>query len=69
MFPAAGECLGSFGGRGDGLGEFRTLRRIENAGDTLLALDRGSVNVAAHDLMRASFCGRTGSAPRWSATG
>ncbi|MYC89587.1 MAG: hypothetical protein F4X22_15365 [Gemmatimonadales bacterium] len=50
VFSAAGEFLGSFGGRGDGPGEFRTLRRIESAGDTLLALDRGRLTVAAHDL-------------------
>ena len=50
VFSAAGEFLGSFGGRGDGPGEFRSLRRIENAGDTLLALDRGRVTVAAPDL-------------------
>ncbi len=50
VFSAAGEFLGSFGGRGEGPGEFRSLRRIENAGDTLLALDRGRVTVAAHDL-------------------
>ena len=50
VFSAAGEFLGSFGRRGDGPGEFRILRRIENAGDTLLALDRGRVTVAAHDL-------------------
>ena len=50
VFSAAGEFLGSFGGSGDGPGEFRSLRRIENAGDTLLALDRGRVTVAAHDL-------------------
>ncbi|MCY3601127.1 MAG: hypothetical protein OXN85_14265 [Gemmatimonadetes bacterium] len=50
VFSAAGEFLGSFGGSGDGPGEFRSLRRIENAGDTLLALDRGRVTVATHDL-------------------
>jgi len=50
VFSAGGEFLGSFGGSGDGPGEFRSLRRIENAGDTLLALDRGRVTVAAHDL-------------------
>jgi len=35
---------------GDGPSEFRSLRRIENAGDTLLALGRGRVTVATHDL-------------------
>jgi len=50
VFSADGEFLGSFGGSGDGPGEFRSLRRIENAGDTLLALGRGRVTVAAHDL-------------------
>ena len=50
VFSANGEFLGSFGGSGDGPGEFRSLRRIENAGDTMLALGRGRVTVAAHDL-------------------
>lgn len=50
VFSATGEFQGSFGGSGDGPGEFRSLRRIENAGDTLLALDRGRVTVADRDL-------------------
>ena len=50
VFSANGGFLGSFGGSGDGPGEFRSLRRIENAGDTLLALGRGRVTVATHDL-------------------
>lgn len=50
VYSATGEFLGSFGGRGDGPGEFRSLRRIENAGDTLLALARGRVTVVAHNL-------------------
>ena len=50
VFSAAGEFQGSFGGRGDGPGEFRSLRGIENAGDTLLAFGRTRVTVAAPDL-------------------
>ncbi len=50
VFSENGGFLGSFGGSGDGPGEFRSLRRIEHAGDTLLALGRGRVTVAAHDL-------------------
>ncbi len=50
VFSATGEFLGSFGGRGDGPGEFRNLQAIENAGDTLLALGNGRVTVAAPDL-------------------
>ena len=41
----------SFGGSGEGPGEFGNLSVIENAGDTLLALDRdGRVTVVAPDL-------------------
>ncbi len=51
VFSAAGEFLGSFGGSGDGPGEFGDLSVIENAGDTLLALDTGGrVTVVAPDL-------------------
>ena len=50
VFSATGELLGSFGGEGDGPGEFRSLQAIDNAGDTLLALGRGRVTVAAPDL-------------------
>ena len=50
VFSATGEFQGSFGGRGDGPGEFRNLGRIENAGDTLLALGAGRVIVVASDL-------------------
>ena len=50
LFSASGEFLGSFGGEGDGPGEFRSLQAIDNAGDTLLALGRGRVTVAAPDL-------------------
>lgn len=51
MFSETGEFRGSFGGPGDGPGEFRNLWRIENAGDTLLALDaRRRVTVVAPDL-------------------
>ena len=50
VFSATGEFLGSFGGQGDGPGEFRNLQAIENAGDTLLALGTGRVAVAAPDL-------------------
>lgn len=50
LFTATGGFLGSFGGRGDGPGEFRSLQAIDNAGDTLLALGRGRVTVAAPDL-------------------
>ncbi|MDE2803660.1 MAG: hypothetical protein OXN18_00790 [Gemmatimonadota bacterium] len=50
LFSATGEFLGSFGGQGDGPGEFRSLQAIDNAGDTLLALGRGRVTVAAPDL-------------------
>ena len=50
VFSANGGFLGSFGGSGDGPSEFRSLRRIENAGDTLLALGRGRVTVATPDL-------------------
>ena len=39
VFSEAGEFRGSFGGPGEGPGEFSNLWRIENAGDTLLALD------------------------------
>ena len=51
VFSEAGAFLGSFGGRGDGPGEFRNLRAIENAGDTLLALGNGRVTVVAPDLV------------------
>ena len=50
VFSATGEFLASFGGRGDGPGEFRSLRGVENAGDTLLAFGRTRVTVAAPDL-------------------
>lgn len=50
VFSATGEFRASFGGEGDGPGEFRSLRRIENAGDTLLAFGDGRVTVAAPDL-------------------
>ena len=50
VFSATGEFQASFGGRGDGPGEFRSLRGIENAGDTLLAFGRTRVIVAAPDL-------------------
>lgn len=50
VFSAAGEFLASFGGRGDGPGEFRGLRGIENAGDTVVAFGRTRVTVAAPDL-------------------
>ena len=50
VYSATGEFLGSFGGRGDGPGEFANLGRVENAGDTLLALGGGRVVVASHDL-------------------
>ena len=62
VFSANGGFLGSFGGSGDGPGEFRSLRRIENAGDTLLALGRGRVTVAAHDLTVV----RTFNIDRWT---
>ena len=50
VYSPTGEFLGSFGGRGEGPGEFRNLQVIENAGDTLLALGNGRVTVAAPDL-------------------
>ena len=51
VFSATGEFLGSFGGSGDGPGEFRSLYVIENAGDTLLAMDSdGRVTLIAPDL-------------------
>ena len=51
MYSATGEFLGSFGREGDGPGEFRGLRVIENAGDNLLAMDSdGRVTVVAPDL-------------------
>ena len=51
LFSADGEFLGSFGGSGEGPGEFRSLSVIENAGDTLLAMDSdGRVTVVAPDL-------------------
>lgn len=51
VFSAAGEFLGSFGGSGEGPGEFGNLSVIENAGDTFLALDtEGRVTVVAPDL-------------------
>ena len=50
VFSATGEFLASFGGRGDGPGEFRSLRGIENAGDTVVAFGRTRVVVAAPDL-------------------
>ncbi len=62
VFSATGEFLGSFGGSGEGPGEFRSLRRIGNAGDTLLALGRGRVTVAAPDLTVV----RTFNIDRWT---
>ena len=50
VFSATGEFLESFGGRGQGPGEFRNLQAIEIAGDSLLALGRGRITVAAPDL-------------------
>ena len=51
VFSPSGEFLGSFGGEGDGPGEFRGLSVIENAGDTLLAMDSdGRVTLVAPDL-------------------
>ena len=50
VFSATGEFLWSFGGRGQGPGEFRNLQAIEIAGDSLLALGRGRITVAAPDL-------------------
>ena len=51
LFSADGEFRGSFGGSGEGPGEFRSLYVIENAGDTLLAMDSdGRVTVVAPDL-------------------
>ena len=50
VFSETGEFQGAFGGRGDGPGEFTNLGRVENAGDTLLAVGRGRVVVASHDL-------------------
>jgi hypothetical protein len=50
VFSATGAFQASFGGEGDGPGEFRRLRGLENAGDTLLAFGEGRVAVAAHDL-------------------
>ncbi len=50
VFSAAGEFQASFGGEGDGPGEFRRLRGIENAGDTLLAFGDRRVTVIAPDL-------------------
>ena len=53
VFSEAGEFRGSFGGPGEGPGEFRNLWGIENVGDTLLALDRSRVTVVAPDLALA----------------
>ena len=51
VFTGSGEHLGSFGGPGQGPGEFSNLQRIKHAGDTLLALDYdGRVTVVASDL-------------------
>ncbi|MDE2803659.1 MAG: hypothetical protein OXN18_00785, partial [Gemmatimonadota bacterium] len=51
VFSATGEFLGSFGGSGEGPGEFNDLNVTENAGDTLLAIDfEGRVTVVAPDL-------------------
>ncbi len=51
VYSATGEFLGSFGGSGEGPGEFRSLYVIENAGDTLLAMDSdGRVTVVAPEL-------------------
>ena len=50
LFSAEGEFRGSFGGSGDGPGEFDRLQRLENAGDTLLALGGGRVAVVSPDL-------------------
>ncbi|MDE0358146.1 MAG: hypothetical protein OXN92_10525 [Gammaproteobacteria bacterium] len=51
VYSATGEFVGSFGGEGDGPGEFRGLSVIENAGDTLLAVDsNGRVTLVAPDL-------------------
>ena len=57
VFSAAGEFQASFGGRGDGPGEFRSLRGIENAGDTVVAFGRTRVTVAAPDLSVARTFG------------
>ena len=50
VFSATGEFQRSFGGRGDGPGEFQNLGRIESAGDTLLVLGAGRVIAVAPDL-------------------
>ena len=50
VFSASGEFQGSFGGEGDGPGEFSRLQRIENAGDTLLAFGDGRVTVITPGL-------------------
>lgn len=51
VFTRSGEHLGSFGGPGQGPGEFSNLQRIKNAGDTVLALDYdGRVTVVDSDL-------------------
>ena len=49
VFSTTGEFQAFFGGEGDGPGEFRRLRRVENAGDTLLAFGDGRVTVVAPD--------------------
>lgn len=51
VYSATGDFLGSFGGSGEGPGEFNDLNVTENAGDTLLAIDfDGRVTVVAPDL-------------------
>jgi len=50
VFSAAGEFQASFGGEGAGSGEFRRLRGLENAGDTLLVFGDRRVTVVAPDL-------------------
>ena len=62
VFSATGEFQGSFGGSGDGPGEFRGLSVIKNAGDTLLALGDGRVTVVAPDLTLV----RTFTVDRWT---
>lgn len=51
VYSETGEFQGSFGGSGEGPGEFRSLYVIENAGDTLLAMESdGRVTVVAPNL-------------------
>ena len=51
LFSIAGSFLRATGGSGDGPGEYRNLRMLENAGDTLIVLDSdGRVTLLGPEL-------------------